>query len=81
MRKGYVGTQIITVLTNAGADGNSYTLPLPNTGYEAGLELTEIYSCTSVTVDSDGSVPVPMKGGLPRVLYPSAGLEESGICQ
>ncbi|KAL2861356.1 glycoside hydrolase superfamily [Aspergillus pseudodeflectus] len=81
MRKGYAGTQIITVLTNAGADGSSYTLSLPNTGYEAGLELTEIYSCTSLTVDSDGSVPVPMKGGLPRVLYPSAGLEGSGICQ
>ncbi|KAL2821865.1 glycoside hydrolase superfamily [Aspergillus granulosus] len=81
MRKGSDGKQVITILTNAGAGGSSSTLSVPNTGYEAGLALTEVYSCTSVTVDSDGAVPVPMDGGLPRVLYPSAQLEGSGICQ
>ncbi|KAL3464155.1 glycoside hydrolase superfamily [Aspergillus heterothallicus] len=73
--------QVLTILTNAGASGSSYTLSVPNTGYEAGLKLTEIYSCTSVTVNSDGTIPVPMEGGLPRVLYPSVRLEGSVICQ
>ncbi|KAL2835119.1 glycoside hydrolase superfamily [Aspergillus cavernicola] len=81
MRKGTDGSQVITVLTNAGADGSSYTLSLTGTGYDAALELVEIYSCTSITVSSDGSVPVPMESGLPRVLYPASGLEGSAICQ
>ncbi|KAL2870833.1 glycoside hydrolase superfamily [Aspergillus lucknowensis] len=86
MRKGFNGTQVITVVTNAGAGAGPSTLPVTGTGYAArlaaGLALTEINSCTTVTVDSDEFVPVPMtEGGLPRVLYPSAGLEGSGICE
>ncbi|GKZ49815.1 hypothetical protein AbraIFM66951_002523 [Aspergillus brasiliensis] len=71
MRKGYNGTQTITVLSNLGASGSSYTLSLPGTGYTAGQKITEIYTCTNLTVNSNGSVPVPMKSGLPRILYPT----------
>ncbi|KAI2997304.1 hypothetical protein CBS147482_7775 [Aspergillus niger] len=71
MRKGYNGTQTITVLSNLGASGSSYTLSLPGTGYTAGQKITEIYTCTNLTVNSNGSVPVPMKSGLPRILYPA----------
>ncbi|BCS20599.1 alpha-amylase [Aspergillus puulaauensis] len=81
MRKGNNGTQVVTVLTNAGAGGNSYTLSLPDTGYSAGAALTEVLSCTDITVSDNGEVPVPMESGLPRVLYPTAKLEGSGICQ
>lgn len=81
MRKGNNGTQVVTVLTNAGAGGSSYTLSLPDTGYSAGAALTEVLSCTDITVSDDGEVPVPMESGLPRVLYPTAKLEGSGICQ
>ncbi|KAL2828591.1 family 13 alpha amylase in complex with acarbose [Aspergillus pseudoustus] len=81
MRKGYDGTQVITALTNAANGGSSYTLSVPNTGFKANHELTEIYSCTSVTVDSAGSVPVHMDSGLPHVLYPAAGLNGSEIYQ
>ncbi|KAL4919929.1 glycoside hydrolase superfamily [Aspergillus aurantiobrunneus] len=81
MRKGNKGTQVVTVLTNTGSQGGSYTVSIPNTGYESGASLKEVLSCTDVTVSDDGSVPVPMESGLPRVLYPSAKLEGSGICE
>lgn len=81
MRKGYSGAQVIAVLSNRGASGSSYTLSLSGTGYNSGQKLTEIYTCTSITVDSSGNVPLPMASGLPRVLYPSASLSGSSICQ
>ncbi|PWY87724.1 alpha-amylase [Aspergillus heteromorphus CBS 117.55] len=80
MRKGYNGTQTITVLSNLGASGRSYNLSLPGTGYSANQKLTELYTCTNVTVDADGSVPVPMASGLPRVLYPADKLSNSSLC-
>jgi alpha-amylase len=80
MRKGTDGAQIVTVLSNLGASGRSYTLSLSGTGYPAGQQLTEVYSCATVTVDSDGKVPVHMANGLPRVFYPTAGLNRSTIC-
>lgn len=80
MRKGYKGTQTITILSNKGADGAAYTLDLPNTGYEAGTKLTEVISCSSITVGDDGKIPVQMKEGLPRILYPTSQLKGSRIC-
>lgn len=80
MRKGYKGTQTITILSNKGTDGDGYTLNLSNTGYEAGMKLTEIISCSTITVGDDGKVPVPMKEGLPRILYPSSELKGSTLC-
>jgi alpha-amylase len=72
MRKGYDGSQTITVLSNLGTGGNSYSLSLPDTGFEAGTKLTEIITCSSVTVDDNGKVPVAMAGGEPRIFYPSS---------
>lgn len=80
MRKGTDGAQVITVLSNLGASGSSYTLSLSGTGYEAGQQLTEVFSCATVTVGSDGKVPVSMASGLPRVFYPTARLNGSTIC-
>lgn len=80
MRKGDNGTQTITILSNLGASGSSYTLSLGNTGYEAGATLTEIITCTSITVDSGGNVPVPMASGEPRIVYPSPSIKGSTIC-
>lgn len=80
MRKGYDGKQIITVLSNLGASGSSYTLSLSNTGWSSGTSVVEVLSCTAVTVDSSGNLPVPMASGLPRVYYPLAQLTSSGIC-
>jgi alpha-amylase len=80
MRKGFDGSQIITILTNAGADAGSSTVSVPNTGFTAGAAVTEIYTCEDITVSGSGEVSVPMESGLPRVLYPKAKLEGSGIC-
>ncbi|KAJ5669398.1 hypothetical protein N7462_010468 [Penicillium macrosclerotiorum] len=80
MRKGYDGIQTITVLSNLGASGSEYTLSLGNTGYGAGMTLTEIITCASITVDSNGNVPVPMASGEPRIVYPSSEMTGSSIC-
>lgn len=80
MRKGFAGKQIVTVLTNSGSGAGSSTLSLPNTGYANGANLVEILTCADVTVDGNGNVPVPMNGGLPRVLYPKGELSGSGVC-
>lgn len=69
MRKGYNGYQIITVLSNKGANGSSYTLSLGNTGFSDGEELVEIISCSATTVDSSDNIAVPMSQGLPRVSF------------
>ncbi|PGH08483.1 alpha-amylase A type-3 [Helicocarpus griseus UAMH5409] len=81
MRKGFDGTQIITVLSNLGAGGDSYTLQLGDTGYPAGMSVTEVYSCETAVVGGDGKVPVAMAGGEPRVFYPSEMLAGSGLCE
>ncbi|KAL4984959.1 glycoside hydrolase superfamily [Aspergillus falconensis] len=80
MRKGPEGSQIITVLTNAGADAGSSTLSVPKTGYTTGAAVIDIYTCEEMTVSDDGTVSVPMENGLPRVLYLKAKLEGSKIC-
>ncbi|RLL98788.1 hypothetical protein CFD26_107243 [Aspergillus turcosus] len=80
MRKGPDGAQVVSVLSNLGASGRSYTLSLSGTGYAAGQQLTEVYSCATVTVDSAGKAPIPMANGLPRVFYPTAMLNGSTIC-
>ncbi|EGE86564.1 alpha-amylase A type-3 [Blastomyces dermatitidis ER-3] len=80
MRKGFDGKQIITVLSNLGSGGASYTLQLGGTGYPAGMRVTDIYTCTTAVVGSNGQVPVSMAAGEPRILYPSERLVESGIC-
>ena len=67
MRKGFDGNQIITVLSNLGAQGANYTLQLGNTGYDAGSTVVDILACQDATVDGSGVLPVEMGQGLPRV--------------
>ncbi|KKZ66125.1 alpha-amylase A type-3 [[Emmonsia] crescens] len=80
MRKGFDGKQIITILSNLGSGGSSYTLHLGGTGYPAGMRVTDIYTCKTAVVGSNGQVPVPMTAGEPRILYPSERLVGSGVC-
>jgi alpha-amylase len=80
MRKGFVGGQTITVLTNLGAGGKEYSVSIPDTGFKAGAKLTEVVSCTSVTVGDSGEVSVPMASGAPRILLPTSLLEGSALC-
>ncbi|KAJ5742037.1 hypothetical protein N7533_011446 [Penicillium manginii] len=80
MKKGSSGSQVITVLSNYGSSGSSYTLSLSGSGYSSGTVLMEMYTCTSVTVDSSGNIPVPMASGLPRVLMLASVATSSGPC-
>lgn len=69
IRKGYDGSQIITVLSNLGADGSSYNLKLTSTGWKSGQSVYDLLTCTSTTVAADDALLVPMALGLPRVYY------------
>ena len=80
MRKGFNGSQTITVLSNLGAEGVRYTLNLTGSGFAPGEKLMELLSCSTATVDASGDVALPMQSGLPRVLYPSSLLPGSGLC-
>lgn len=82
MRKGSTGYQIISVLSNLGASGTTYSLALsPSaTGFTANQALIEVMSCTAYTTDSSGYLAVAMTAGLPRIFYPKAQLVGSGIC-
>ncbi|PYH93620.1 alpha-amylase [Aspergillus ellipticus CBS 707.79] len=80
MRKGTTNSQIITVLSNKGASGSSYTLTLSGSGYTSGTELIEAYSCVFVTVDSSGDIPVAMASGLPKVFLPKTAIDGTGLC-
>jgi alpha-amylase len=82
LRKGYTGYQIISVHSNLGASGSSYTLTLTSaeTGFTAGESVTEVLSCTTYTTDSSGSLAAAMSGGLPLIFYSTSGLSGSGLC-
>lgn len=80
MRKGFDGNQIITILSNKGASGASYTQAIGNTGWTSGTQVVEILTCTTVTIDSSNNLNVPMAQGLPRIYFPLTSLSGSGIC-
>ena len=75
MRKG----KMVTVLSNKGADGDSYTQSI-GSGYASGTGLTELLTCAILSADSSGNIVVPMAKGEPRVYYPTSALSGSGLC-
>lgn len=78
MRKGPKGSEVLTVLTNSGAQG-SYTVSL-DAGYGSGTEMVDLYSCNTATVSSDGTVSVKISGGMPQALVPASAMGNSGLC-
>ncbi|KUL89535.1 hypothetical protein ZTR_04402 [Talaromyces verruculosus] len=80
MRKGTTGLQLVTVLSNLGASGSSYTLTLSGSGYTSGTVVTELYTCTNVTVSSSGTIAVPMASGSPRAFLPWSSVSGSSLC-
>jgi hypothetical protein len=63
--------KLLTVLSNKGSSGNSYTQAI-RSFYTSGSSVTELLSCTTLTSDGDSNINVPMSGGMPRVYYPTA---------
>lgn len=79
LRKGTNGSQLITLLTNVGSSGDSFTLNISGTGFSSGDVLTELISCTNITVGDDGDVSVTIvQGGIPSILYLATELTGSG---
>ena len=81
MRKGFNGSQIVSVFSNRGALGASYTLTLGGTGYTAGQTVLEVLSCTTVKVDNQSNIAVAMSQGMPKIFYPLEPAIGSGICK
>ena len=72
---------VTTVLTNGGADAGETTMTIEGTAYTGGQEVTDVLTCEKITANEGGSLSVPLKGGLPRVYYPSDALAGSGLCE
>ncbi|KAI4851886.1 putative alpha-amylase [Aureobasidium sp. EXF-8846] len=81
MRKGNNDTQVVGVFNNFGANGyGNLTLPGTSSGFDAGMEVTDVLACDKFTTDGKGDLGINIKGGVPMVLYSSQQLEGSGIC-
>ncbi|KAK5133600.1 hypothetical protein LTR08_007548 [Meristemomyces frigidus] len=82
LRRGAEGAQIISIFTNGGEDAASSDLQLSASdhGYPSGTNLTEVLTCACYVVDGNGQLTVHMEGGAPKVLYPSASLSNSSLC-
>jgi len=63
--------KLLTVLSNKGASGDSYTQAI-RSYYQSGSSVTELLSCTKFTSDENSNINVPMSGGMPRIFYPTA---------
>lgn len=81
VRKGYAGSQVIGVYTNAGSSSSvTVTLSSSATGFEGNQPLVDTMSCNTFITDSSGGISVTLNGGVPRIFYPLARLSGSGIC-
>ncbi|KAK5113287.1 hypothetical protein LTR85_010904 [Meristemomyces frigidus] len=80
LRKGFNGSQVITLLNNNGQDADYFVLPISGHGFSAGTQLIEILTCTNLTVDANGYLNVPMFAGTPKVLYPADLLQNASLC-
>lgn len=72
---------VTTLLTNGGADAGEITITVQGTAYTGGQEVTDVLTCEKITANDGGSLDVPLKGGLPRVYYPTDALAGSGLCE
>ncbi|KAG9961643.1 alpha-amylase, partial [Aureobasidium melanogenum] len=81
MRKGYNDTQVIGVFNNLGAEGSAnLTLLATSSGFDAGMDVTDVLACDKFTTDGKGDLEVKIEGGVPLVLYSTKQLDGSGIC-
>lgn len=81
MRKGFDGTQSVTVVTNQGSNGSGYTVSLPSssTGWGANTALVETVGCGTTTTDSSGNLSVTIKSA-PQIWVAKSLASGSGVC-
>ena len=81
MRKGNTGKQIVGVFNNWGPDySGTVTVSSAASGFTDNLQVMEVLSCTSMSADSRGNLGLTITSGQAQVLYPSASLAGSGVC-
>jgi alpha-amylase len=78
LRKGKDGNQIVFCINNQSSKGPSYQLSVG--GFAANQEVVEVLTCTTSTASSGGNVTAFMGAGEPKVFYPAAALNGTGIC-
>jgi len=74
---------MLTVVTNAGNASASASWTIPSgSGHKAGVTLVDVLSssCETTTVAKDGSVPVTITSGQPKVFLPTTALNATGTC-
>lgn len=81
LRKGFDGSQVVSVFNNIGSSGGSYSVSLAasSTGFAANLGLVDVIACEAHTTSSSGGLSFTM-GSLPKVFYSRAALAGTGIC-
>lgn len=80
MRKGFNGSQVVTVLNNNGNTTADFMLGVNGHDFPPGTQLMEVLSCTNLTVDSAGSIDLPMGKGKSKIMYPTSLLYNSSLC-
>lgn len=71
VRKGTSSYMTLMVTNNLGSTAQTYTVSISSSGFPVGLDVTEVLSCRSVTVDSSGNLSALLTQGLPMVsCYP-----------
>ncbi|KAG2007786.1 hypothetical protein GB937_008286 [Aspergillus fischeri] len=78
-RKGPEGAQIVSIFSNQGSNGGKYQLALKD-AYAPGTEVMEVLGCSKLTANDAGNLTVEMDAGEPRVFFPVAQLNNSGLC-
>ncbi|GFF36041.1 alpha-amylase A type-3 [Aspergillus udagawae] len=78
-RKGPEGVQIVSIFSNQGSNGGKYQLALKD-AYAPGTEVMEILGCSKLVANDVGNLTVEMNAGEPRVFFPVAQLNNSGLC-
>lgn len=78
LRKGKTGSQIVFCINNLSSTGKNYELSVP--GFAANDQVVEVLTCTTSTAGSGGNVTAFMGAGEPKVFFPAAALNGTGIC-
>ena len=78
LAKGKQGSKIVFCINNQSSKGPNYELSVG--GFAANEEVVEVLTCTTATASSGGNVTAYMGAGEPKVFYPAAALNGSGIC-
>ena len=81
LRKGFDGSQVISVINNIGSSGGAYSVSLSSTstGFTPNLEIVDVVACSLHTTSSAGALSFTMSS-LPRIFYRRVALAGTGIC-